>query len=35
MPLTDDLSVRSCVSDAGFKRLVIYSGVRLFSALYH
>ena len=29
VPLADDLSVRSCVSDAGFKWLVIYSGVRL------
>ena len=29
------LCVRSCVSDAGFKRLVIHSGVKLFSALYH
>ena len=35
MPLDHDPSVRACVSDAGFKRIVIYSSVRLFSALYH
>ena len=35
MPLAGDPSVQACVSDAGFKRLVIYSSVRLFSALYH
>ena len=34
VPLADDLSVRFCVSDAGFNRVVIYSGVRLFNALY-
>ena len=30
MPLADDLSARSCVSDAGFSMVVIYSGVSLF-----
>ena len=34
VPLADDLSARLCVSDAGFSRVVIYSGVRLFNALY-
>ena len=34
MPLADDLSARLCVSDAGFNRVVIYSSVRLFNALY-
>ena len=30
VPLADDLSTRSCVSDTGFSMVVIYSGVRLF-----
>ena len=34
MPFADDLSVRFCVWDVGFNRVVIYSGVRLFNALY-
>ena len=34
VPFADDLRVRSCVSDTGFKRVVIYSGVKLFNALY-
>ena len=34
VPLADDLSARSCVSDTGFSMVVIYSGVRLFKALY-
>ena len=34
VPLADDLSAGLCVSDAGFNRVVIYSGVRLFIALY-
>ena len=34
MPLADDQSARSCVSDTGFSIIVIYSGVRLFKALY-
>ena len=32
-PLTDDLSVRLCVSDTGFSRSVIYLGVKLFRAV--
>ena len=34
MPLAEDLKTRLCVSDTGFNRVVIYSGVRLFNALY-
>ena len=34
VPLADDLSARSCVSDTGFSMVVIYSGVKLFKALY-
>ena len=33
VPLADNLSARLCVSDAGFNRVFIYSGVRLLNAL--
>lgn len=32
-PLSDDLKFRECTCDIGFNKCVIYSGVRLFSAL--
>ena len=34
VPLADDLSARLCVSDTGFNRFEIYSGVKLCKALY-
>ena len=34
VPLADDLTARLCVSDAGYNRFIIYSGVRLFNASY-
>ena len=34
VPLTDDLRLRLWVSETGFNKFVIYSGVSLFRALY-
>ena len=34
VPLTDDRRLRLCTSDIGFSSFEMYSGDRLFSALY-
>ena len=34
VPLTDDLRLRLWVSETGFNKFVIYSGVSIFRALY-